>query len=68
LRWFGGGFMEWMIDIIKEYIVKNRIRTTSERIEKLQAYFIHQQYNTVGLVCDALIADSAAVNILTVKR
>lgn len=55
--------MDWMQDIIKEYIVKNQIRTTTEQIKKLAEYYTAQSYNSVGLVCDALIADSETMAI-----
>lgn len=56
--------MDWMQDIIKEYIIKNQIRTTTEQIKKLAEYYTAQGYNSVGLVCDALIADSETMAIL----
>ena len=56
--------MDWIQDIIKEYIVKNQIPTTTEQIQKLAEYYTEQGYNSVGLVCDALIADSGTMAIL----
>ena len=56
--------MDWMQDIIKEYIIKNQIRTTTEQIQKLAEYYTEQGYASVGLVCDALIADSETMEIL----
>lgn len=56
--------MDWMQDIIKEYIIKNQIRTTTEQIQKLAEYYTEQGYNSVVLVCDALIADSETLAIL----
>lgn len=56
--------MDWMQDIIKEYIIKNQIRTTTEQIKKLAEYYTAQGYNSVGLVCDALIADRETMEIL----
>lgn len=60
--------MDWVQDIIKEYIIKNQIRTTTEQIQKLADYYTAQGYNSVGLVCDALIADSETVAILRRNR
>jgi hypothetical protein len=57
--------MNFTEDIIKEYVIKNSICTTKENIDNLCEYFQNQGYNTIGLVCDALIADSIATEILT---
>jgi hypothetical protein len=56
--------MDWVRDIIKEYIIKNQIPTTTEQIQKLAEYYTEQGYASVGLVCDALIADSKTMEIL----
>lgn len=56
--------MDWIQDIIKEYIIKNQIRTTTEQIKKLAEYYTAQGYNSVGLVCDVLIADRETMEIL----
>lgn len=60
--------MDWVLDIIKEYIIKNQIRTTTEQIKKLAEYYTAQGYTSVGLVCDALIADRETVAILRLIR
>ena len=60
--------MDWMQYIIKEYIIKNQIRTTTEQIQKLVEYYTAQGYNSVGLVCYALIADSETMAILRRNR
>lgn len=57
----------WMIDIIKEYVIKNQICTTAENIKALQDYFTEQRFDSVGLVCSALDADSKTRDILTSK-
>ena len=56
--------MDWMQDIIKEYIIKNQIRTTTVQIQKLAEYYTAQGYTSVGLVCNALVADSETMAIL----
>lgn len=56
--------MDWMQDVIKEYVIKNQIPTTTEQIKKLAEYYTAQGYTSVGLVCDALIADSETLAIL----
>lgn len=56
--------MDWVQDIIKEYIIKNQIPTTTEQIQKLAEYYTAQGYNSVSLVCDALVADSETLAIL----
>lgn len=56
--------MDWMQDIIKEYIIKNQIPTTTEQIQKLAEYYTAQGYNSIGLVCGALIADGETMAIL----
>ena len=60
--------MDWIQDIIKEYVVKNQIPTTTEQMQKLAEYYTSQGYNSVGLVCDALIADSETMAILRRSR
>lgn len=57
--------MNFTEEIIKEYVIKNSISTTKENIDNLCEYFHNQGYNTIGLVCDALIADSIVTEILT---
>ena len=57
----------WVIDLIKEYVVKNQICTNAENIKALQDYFTEQRFDSVGLVCSALDADSKARDILTSK-
>ena len=57
----------WMIEIIEEYVIKNQICTTAENIKALQDYFAEQGFDSVGLVCSALDADSKVLDILTSK-
>ena len=57
----------WVVDIIKEYVIKNQICTNAERIKALHDYLIEQGFDTVALVCSALDADSKALDILTSK-
>ena len=40
----------WIVDIIKEYVIKNQICTTAENIKALQDYFAEQGFDSVGLV------------------
>lgn len=55
----------WIIDIIMEYIVKNQIKTTMRRINKLHDYFISEGYDdSIGTVLSALDADSKVKSIL----
>ena len=59
-------FEEWIIDIIKQFVIVNQIRTTERNILLLYDYYIAQRYSeSLGLVCDALIADSKTFEILT---
>lgn len=56
---------DWIIDIIMEYIVKNQIKTTMKRINKLHDYFITEGYDeSIGTVLSALDADSKVKDIL----
>ena len=57
----------WVVDIIKEYVVKNQICTTAENIKALHYYFTEQGLDSVGLVCSALYADRKVMEILTSK-
>ena len=57
---------EWIIDIIKQFVIANQIRTTERNILLLHDYYITQSYSdSLGLVCDALIYDSKTLEILT---
>ena len=56
--------MDWINEVIKEYVTKERIRTTPERTQALYDYFVQQGFDSVGLVCDALTADSNTQKIL----
>lgn len=56
---------DWVIDIIMEYIVKNQIKTTMRRINKLHDYFISEGYDdSIGTVLASLDADSKVKSIL----
>ena len=56
---------DWVIDIIMEYIVKNQIKTTMRRINKLHDYFISEGYDdSIGTVLSALDVDSKVKSIL----
>ena len=57
----------WVVDIIKEYVIKNQICTNAERIKALHDYLIEQGFDTVALVCSALDADRKVMEILTSK-
>ena len=57
--------MEWIKTILKEYIIKNKISTNSERLEKAYLYINNQGYSeSIGILCDALIADRKIKEIL----
>lgn len=57
---------EWIIDIIKQFVIANQIRTTERNILLLHDYFIEQEYFvSLGLVCDALLYDRKTLEILT---
>lgn len=57
---------EWIIDIIKQFVIANQIKTTERNILLLHDYYIAQGYSvSLGLVCDALIYDSKTLEILT---
>jgi hypothetical protein len=56
-----------MIEVIKEYVIKNQICTTAENIKALQDYFTENGFDSVGLVFAALDADRKVVEILTSK-
>jgi hypothetical protein len=57
--------MEWVKIILKEYIIKNNILTNSERLEKAYLYINNQGYSeSIGILCDALIADRKIIEIL----
>lgn len=56
---------DWVIDIIKEYITKNQIKTTIEKINELHDYFISEGYDeSIGIVLASLYADSKVKEIL----
>ena len=56
---------EWIIDIIMEYIVKNQIKTTMTRINKLHDYFVSEGYDeSMEIILSALDADSKVKEIL----
>jgi hypothetical protein len=57
--------MDWMQQVLFEYIIKNQIRTNSENIKAVCEYAIKQGYNeSIDLFCDALLADSEMLAIL----
>ena len=57
--------MEWMQQVLFEYIIKNQIRTKSENIKAVCEYAKNQGYaESIGLFCDALLADSKILQIL----
>ena len=57
--------MEWTEELIKKYITNNKIRTTSENIEKALLYANKQGYNeSLSLFLNALLADSKLMDIL----
>lgn len=56
---------EWINDIIMEYIVKNQIKTTMTRINKLHDYFVSEGYDeSMEIILSALDADSKVKEIL----
>lgn len=59
---------KWIIDIIKEFIIKEHISTCPENIQALCKYFRQQGFDSVGLVCAALIADTKVLDILSIKH
>ena len=57
--------MDWMQQVLFEYVIKNQIRTNKENIKAVCEYAIKQGYNqSIGLFCDALLADSEMLAIL----
>ena len=57
--------MEWIKDIIKEYVKAEQITTTEEKIDELSEYYIKQGYGeSLGIVCAALYADRKTMTIL----
>ena len=57
--------MEWMQQVLFEYVVKNQIRTNTENIKAVCEYAKKQGYaESIGLFCDALLADSKMLAIL----
>ena len=57
--------MDWMHQVLIEYVIKNQIRTTKENIKAVCDYAEKQGYNaSIGLFCDALVADSEILAIL----
>lgn len=51
--------MEWVYDILKEYVVKENIVTSYDRLDKVYEYMIDSGYGTsVEVVAFALVADS----------
>ena len=57
--------MDWLQDVIREYVTKNEIRTTEENMQRLKDYYISQGYDGLYVACNALIADSKTLEILT---
>lgn len=56
---------EWIIDVIMEYIVKNQIKTSMTRINKLHDYFVSEGYDeSISIVLSALESDSKVNKIL----
>lgn len=56
---------DWIVDIIFEYITKNKVATTVSRVNKLHDYFVSEGYDeSVGTVLSALDADSKVTDIL----
>ena len=54
-----------MKELIQQYVINNNIRTTGENIEKACIYAHNQGYSSsLGLFCDALVADSELMKIL----
>ena len=57
--------MDWIQYVILEYVTKNEIRTTEENVQRLKDYYINQGYDSLCVVCNALIADSKTLDILS---
>ncbi len=56
---------DWIMDIIIEYVTKNKINTTTERIKNLYDYFISEGYDdSIGTVLASFDADSKVKSIL----
>lgn len=56
---------DWIIDIIMEYIIKNQIKTTMRRINKLHDYFVSEGYDeSINFIMSALDVDSKVKEIL----
>ena len=57
--------MDWMQQILIEYVIKNQIRTNKDNIKAVCDYAEKQGYNeSIGLFCDALLADCKILEIL----
>lgn len=49
----------WIYDILKEYVIKEGIRTTSKKMDSVYEYMLSEGYDeSIGIVCASLIADS----------
>ena len=61
--------MDWMTNVLKAYIKAHQLRTTYKNILAACDYAITQGYDaSIGLFCDALLADSKMLEILLPKE
>lgn len=50
---------EWIYDMLKEYVIKEGIRTTSDRLDTTYEYMLSEGYGeSLGVAAGALSADS----------
>lgn len=56
---------EWIYDILKSYVIKECMRTTSDRLDKTYKYMIDSGYGeSIGVAAGALTADSKIRELL----
>lgn len=56
---------DWIVDIIIEYMERNKINITTEKVNKLYDYFISEGYDEfISTILSALDADSKVKDIL----
>lgn len=61
--------MEWILEILKEYVKNKNINTTEEQIYQTCEYMLKQGYDcSIGVALEALVADSSIKQILLAKE
>ena len=57
--------MDWILEILKEFVINKQIKTTEKRINITCEYMIEQGYDSsIGIVLDSLYADSKVIGLL----